>query len=868
MPKIDFPIKHISGNLIFNKNKECWAYYKIDGFSYDYLEEGSKTVPYGQQLAFLNNVALDVHFLVLPNPTDISNIINRTIEEMKLRDYPLRENGIKYFEQQKAVLLKEKEINETAEYHYYIGVQLDPSKNRYKSVNTGINFLSNIKSFVNGLNSPLYQAVGLYPNSDILESEIEAFHRQAEIIEHAIADAFTSRVKRISTIEIAFVIEKTFSTRNNASDIRIRRQFEVGKRVVGANKKGIQYSAIRTNENDFYDLQNVSVDEITPKTLLLSRITDNDEFENLYAQYFVISEMETVYIHPSSEWLYHLQLSLRFPVTISIRANFKDNEIIKKQLGNAKLGYDDQRKEANKGGQQMDSADASAQSGTLSMEQYFKESGLPAFSTSFVFKITGENEDQLKERAHALRSELSKKGIKIVSPYGEQLQCMYETIIGNRKMTDDYRMELAPTVLAGLMFGATTNIGDNRGFYIGNTKRFSKPVFIQPDLAAKAFEGLGNIVDSISMLVAGMTGKGKSVFMNLCTYLSVLMGSKALIIDPKGDRKNWANGLPYIPKEFINVWTLGTTMNDAGVLDPFRTAYDLEDGKDMCMEILSYIANVNLNDIGYTLLSEAVERACEKEDVCVGLVLQELDNMHDSAKETGMGEKSIQALDELRGIFRTMRRNKLTALLIGEVGQEYRTLQHEIPLQVLMIENLSLPDTDNPEAIKNPNPKQKISIAILLSITGWTKQFMLRGDRSEHKIIQQDEASTIDENNVGRQLMDFITRKGRYYNSTLMKGSQNASDHKGDVANIGMKFSFGLQNEDEAKQMLSYLNLPQTPENIEALQNLPKGTAMFQDIYGRSAIVEINPVFQQVLDAFDTSTATKEERERERATQF
>ncbi|MBG9730756.1 hypothetical protein ABD87_14740 [Lysinibacillus sphaericus] len=865
MPKIDFPIKHISGNLIFNKNKECWAYYKIDGFSYDYLEEDSKTIPYGQQLAFLTNVALDVHLLVLPNPTDISNIIDRTIEEMKLRDYPLRDNGIKYFEQQKKVLLKEKELNETAEYHYYIGVQLDPSKNRYKSVNTGINFLSNIKTFFNGLNSPLYQAIGLYPNSDILESEIEAFHRQAEIIENSIADAFTSRVKRISTIEIAFVIEKTFSTRNNASDIRIRKQFEVGNRVVGANKKGIQYSAIRTQENDFYDLQNVSVDEVSPKTLLLSRITEDDEFENLYAQYFVISEMENVYFHPSSEWLYHVQLSLRFPVTISIRANFQDNEIIKKKLGNAKLGYDDQRKEANKGGQHMDSADASARSGTLSMEQYFKESGLPAFSTSFVFKITGENEDQLKQRATALRNELSKKGIKIVSPYGEQLQCMYETIIGNRKMTDDYRMELAPTVLAGLMFGATTNIGDNRGFYLGNTKRFSKPVFIKPDLAAKAFDGLGNVVDSISVLVAGMTGKGKSVFMNLYSYLSVLTGSQGLIIDPKGDRKDWVKGLPYIPENYINVWTLGASMEDAGVLDPFRTAHDLEDGKDMCMEILSYLADVNLNDIGYTHLSEAVEKACEKEDVCAGLVIEELEKMHESGKDT-MGQDSLKALDSLLSIFRTIRRNKLSALLIGEVGQEYRPLNPDIPLQVLMIENLSLPDT--PEAIEKPNAKEKISIAVMLSITGWTKQFMLRGDRSQHKFILQDEASTIDQTNIGRQLMDFIVRKGRFYNTTLLKGSQNASDHKGDVANLGMKFSFCLQNADEAIQMLRYLNLPQTQDNIEALQKLPRGTAMFQDIFGRSAIIQINPVFQQVLDAFDSSTATKEERERERATQF
>src|SRR5690625_3666553 len=134
------------------------------------------------------------------------------------------------------------------------------------------------------------------------------------------------------------------------------------------------------------------------------------------------------------------------------------------------------------------------------------------------------------------------------------------------------------------MFGATTNIGDGRGFYIGHTTKFSKPVFIQPDLAAKAYEGLGNVVDSLSVLVAGATGRGKSFFMNLFTYLSVLSGSSALIIDPKGDRDGWVEGLPYIDKKHVEVWTLGSDPNDAGSLDPFRTSTSMEEAKDRSEE--------------------------------------------------------------------------------------------------------------------------------------------------------------------------------------------------------------------------------------------------------------------------------------------
>lgn len=39
---------------------------------------------------------------------------------------------------------------------------------------------------------------------------------------------------------------------------------------------------------------------------------------------------------------------------------------------------------------------------------------------------------------------------------------------------------------------------------------------------------------------------------------------------------------------------------------------------------------------------------------------------------------------------------------------------------------------------------------------------------------------------------------------------------------------------------------------------------MFQDIYGRTATIKIDPVFSDLLTAFDSSTSSEEEKERER----
>src|SRR5699024_3624272 len=159
-----------------------------------------------------------------------------------------------------------------------------------------------------------------------------------------------------------------------------------------------------------------------------------------------------------------------------------------------------------------------------------------------------------------------------------------------------------------------------------------------------------------------------------------------------------------------------------------------------------------------------------------------------------------------------------------------------------------------------------ISEAILISVTAWTKQFMLDGKRNEqHKVILQDEASIIERNQMGSALMDFILRTGRHYNTSLMKGTQNASDFAGsDVSNLGMKFSFGLREEGEARQMLEFMGLPNTEENKRRLLNLGMGEALFQDIYGQTAEIYINPVFKNLLDAFDSSTSSDEEREQEK----
>ena len=864
MSVLTFPVRHVDKNLVFAIDGTVTAYFKVAGFNYDFLSEDDKYGPFNAQRAMLYNNKYDLHYVSEPFPTDIEQIVAATMDDMKAKDYELKEYGLMYMEALKDALAQQRANTEASDYHQYFGIQLNADKKRFKDTNVGLNTIQSIREFINGLTQQTRRAVGLHA-TDVLESEIQMWQVQADTLLESLRTAFRCRVEPVSTEETIYLLEKEFSVLPNNADLAYRNDFSPAERVEFIGEDGDVQIGYRPHRKSFLELRETNIEEYGPTTLKFSRMVDDEE-KHLYVRYLVVHSMESVNYFPNFEWLYTLQTRLSFPISTSIRAYHQANERIVKRLSNKRLEYRDQKEEAMKADSSTDLALNQSEAGTIQAEAYFQKTGQPAYASSIVFKITAGSTKDLDIRSSELKQLLMNYGIHAVAPYGEQLTLMMEKILGSKQFTSDYQIEMDSGVLAGMMFGASSNIGDNRGFFIGYTHNLNKPVFIQPDLAAKAYEGIGNLEDSISALVAGATGKGKSFYMNLYMYLSVLTGSRALCIDPKGDRKDW-DSLPLIPSEFISKWTLGSDEDDAGSLDPFRTSPNLEEGKTIAIDILSFLSNVDIDDFRYAILSGAVEEVGKEEDPCLGAVIEKIEQEYISANVQEMSEQRYKALEQLREGLNSMQKVHLARLLIGQRNQRYKVLEINKPIQILMVENLELPDLER-DATKKLLPQEKISEAILISITAFTKQYMFKQDRGIHKIVLQDEASSIDRNATGRKLMDFIVRKGRYYNTTLLKGSQNATDHKNDVANMGMKFSFGLRTKDEALEMLEFLNLPQTKANVDRIRELSKGNCIFQDIYGRSAVIKIDPIFPDLYTAFDSSTSSEEERERERLKRY
>ena len=69
--------------------------------------------------------------------------------------------------------------------------------------------------------------------------------------------------------------------------------------------------------------------------------------------------------------------------------------------------------------------------------------------------------------------------------------------------------------------------------------------------------------------------------------------------------------------------------------------------------------------------------------------------------------------------------------------------------------------------------------------------------------------------------------------------------------NIGLKFAFRSTDINEIKQTLEFFGIDKDDENNQKrLRDLENGQCLLQDLYGRVGVVQIHPVFEELLHAY------------------
>ena len=816
---IEFPIKYFEGNLVFSQDGSCWAYYELEGYNYDFLSDDEKDFIFTKIKAFFWQIQLDAHLLIVPNFQSIKETHDRF--KTKLTG-PLKKAATKHMDDAASQL--EKMLGkEGTEYRFFIGVKLQKPEVIKSSI------FQDIKEAWKEFISRAHDVAG-FDTPEMIEDEINRYKKA----ERRVHNKVTTRLKAepVTEEDIQWLIRRNFY--RGMSKAPILKNWSPEYTV---HFKEYEEGEITVRRPLFYDVLRLSeglVDDSPKRSLILKQIIRGDEVQG-HVAFLTVANVPYEMEFPGEEWMYIIQ-SLDFPVEISVRTETMDNRKALAAVRNKQKELKDQDRHARETGNDTGLNVLEGRQEAHELEAHLQKTRMPLVKTSIILAVSATDEDELKRRCDTVKDMYQDMMFQIEQPYGDQWLAFNEFLPGAKRYVSDYVHFMEPAAVAGGMFGATKQLGDGEGFFIGSTGILDQPVYIKPNRAAQGIRGTRT--NALSAAFLGSLGGGKSFSANLITYLSVLSGGKALVIDPKGERGNWQRDL-YDLGEQVNIISLSTKEEDIGRLDPFSIHDDLKEAETLALDILTFLTGVRLDDSErFPKLSNAVHEVSKEEKPCLTKVVEKLLNSEDkSARLLG---SHIQSFSKL----------SFAQLLFGD-GENDSAISLETALNVLQIQNLELPAPDTPQ--EKYNLSQMLSIAMMLPISSFALKF-IHSDRNIFKVVLLDEAWSVLNTSQGSHLATRLVRAGRSMNAGIYFVTQNANDLLDEKMknNLGMKFAFRSTDPKEIENVLSLLNLKNTEYNASTLRELQNGQCLFQDITGRVGVVSINALFKDLFDAFDT----------------
>ncbi|MFD1898991.1 ATP-binding protein [Enterococcus termitis] len=198
----------------------------------------------------------------------------------------------------------------------------------------------------------------------------------------------------------------------------------------------------------------------------------------------------------------------------------------------------------------------------------------------------------------------------------------------------------------------------------------------------------------------------------------------------------------------------------------------------------------------------------------------------------------------------------IAGLLFGN-GDNQKGLDMTAPLNIALVQDLTLPDKDTlPE---DYNTNEILSVSIMMILATYSLDF-IKLNRSIFKALGLDESWAWLNVAQGKILGNKLVRAGRSMNAGIDFSTQNTDD-LGDEKmknNIGMKFIFRSNDRDEIEKALAFCNLESTEENIARVMGLQNGECLFVDIHGNVGVVYVYYWFEDLFNAFDTRPPMEE----------
>ena len=805
-----FPIKYIDNNLVWNKDNEVFAYYELIPYNYSFLSAEQKFIVHD---SFRQLIAQSregkIHALQIATESSI-----RSMQEQskKLVTGKLKEVACQKIDEQTEALVSMIGDNQV-DYRFFLGFKLMVTEEQFNLKNIKKSAWLTFKEFLHEVNHTLMNDFVSMPND-----EINRYMKMEKLLENKISRRF--KVRRLEINDFGYLMEHLYGRDGIAYEDY---EYQLPKKKLNKETLIKYYDLIRPTR---------CVIEESQRYLRLEH-----EDKESYVSYFTVNAIVGELDFPSSEIFYFQQQQFTFPVDTSMNVEIVENRKALTTVRNKKKELKDLDNHAYQAGSETSSNVVDALDSVDELETDLDQSKESMYKLSYVIRVSAPDLDELKRRCDEVKDFYDDLNVKLVRPAGDMLGLHSEFLPANKRYINDYVQYVKSDFLAGLGFGATQQLGETTGIYMGYSVDTGRNVYLQPSLASQGVKG--TVTNALASAFVGSLGGGKSFCNNLLVYYAVLFGGQALLLDPKSERGNWKETLPEIAHE-INIVNLTSYKDNAGLLDPFVIMKNVKDAESLAIDILTFLTGISSRDgEKFPVLRKAVRSVTQSDSRGLLHVIDEL-----RREDTPISRNIADHIDSFADY-------DFAHLLFSD-GTVENAISLDNQLNIIQVADLVLPDKDT--TFEEYTTIELLSVSMLIVISTFALDF-IHSDRSIFKIVDLDEAWAFLNVAQGETLSNKLVRAGRAMQAGVYFVTQSAYDVSKESLknNIGLKFAFRSTDINEIKQTLEFFGIDKDDENNQKrLRDLENGQCLLQDLYGRVGVVQIHPVFEELLHAFDT----------------
>ena len=733
-----FPIKYIDNNLVWNKDNEVFAYYELIPYNYSFLSAEQKFIVHD---SFRQLIAQSregkIHALQIATESSI-----RSMQEQskKLVTGKLREVAVQKIDEQTEALVSMIGDNQV-DYRFFLGFKLMVTEEQLNLKNIKKSAWLTFAEFLHEVNHTLMNDFVSMPND-----EINRYMKMEKLLENKISRRF--KVRRFEINDFGYLIEHLYGRDGIAYEDY---EYQLPKKKLKKETLIKYYDLIRPTR---------CVIEESQRYLRLEH-----EDKESYVSYFTVNAIVGELDFPSSEIFYFQQQQFTFPVDTSMNVEIVENRKALTTVRNKKKELKDLDNHAYQAGSETSSNVVDALDSVDELETDLDQSKESMYKLSYVIRVSAPDLDELKRRCDEVKDFYDDLNVKLVRPAGDMLGLHSEFLPASKRYINDYVQYVKSDFLAGLGFGATQQLGETTGIYMGYSVDTGRNVYLQPSLASQGVKG--TVTNALASAFVGSLGGGKSFCNNLLVYYSVLFGGQAVILDPKSERGNWKETLPEIAHE-INIVNLTSDKDNAGLLDPFVIMKNVKDAESLAIDILTFLTGISSRDgEKFPVLRKAVRSVTQSDSRGLLHVIDEL-----RREDTPISRNIADHIDSFTDY-------DFAHLLFSD-GTVENAISLDNQLNIIQVADLVLPDKDT--TFEEYTTIELLSVSMLIVISTFALDF-IHSDRSIFKIVDLDEAWAFLNVAQGETLSNKLVRAGR----AMQAGVYFVTQSSGDVAKESLK---------------------------------------------------------------------------------